>query len=133
MKQIVKKYNWLYIAQVICLVVVFTAPMLVFAQLRTNDQSLCQGTGLNCEATSANQLIRTVINWLLGVTFGVAVLFLIIGGFRFITSAGNPEGQTKGKQTIVNAIIGIIIIVLSYVIVNVVANFVSGRSGSTAP
>ena len=70
---------------------------------------------------------------LIGITFGVAVLFLIIGGFRYITSAGNPDGQTKGKQTVINALIGIVIIVLSYVIVNVVANLVSGRNSTTAP
>ena len=57
----------------------------------------CQGTGLNCNAgTSINQLIRTVINWLLAIAFGVAVLFLIIGGFSTV-SAGNEEAAEKGK------------------------------------
>lgn len=133
MKQTLSKINFLYIAQVAVLVVLFTAPMAALAQLRVNDPTLCQGTGLNCESQSANQLIRTVINWLLGITFGVAILFLIIGGFRVIASGGNPDGQKKGKDTIINAVIGIVIIVLSYVIVNVVAGFVSGRSGTTAP
>ena len=133
MKQIVKNTKFLYIAQVVFLVMIMTAPFAVMAQLQVNDPQLCQGTGLNCEVRDANTLIRTVINWLLGITFGIAVLFLIIGGFRYITSAGNPDGQTKGKQTVINALIGIVIIVLSYVIVNVVANLVSGRSGSTAP
>jgi hypothetical protein len=133
LKQIVKKYNWLYIVQVLTLVAILSAPAIGLAQLRINDPTLCQGTGLNCNAQSPNELIRTVINWLLGVTFGVAILFLIIGGFRVITSGGNPDGQAKGKNTIINAVIGIIIIVLSYVIVNVVANFVSGRNGTTAP
>ena len=90
----------------------------------------CQGTGLNCNAgTSINQLIRTVINWLLAIAFGVAVLFLIIGGFQYIVSAGNEEAAEKGKSTAVNALIGIVIIILSYVIVNVVANMVSNVGG----
>jgi hypothetical protein len=133
LKQTLKKLNWLYIAQVIVLVVLFTAPTLALAQLRVNDTSVCDGTGLNCSPRTANQLIRQVINWLLGITFGVAVLFLIIGGFQVIISGGNPEGQQKGKNTIINAVIGIVIIVLSYVIVNAIASFVSQSGGSSAP
>lgn len=100
-------------------------PLVGFAQL---SQSFpCDPkTGLNCSAGSdINGLIRTVINWLLGIAFGIAVLFLIIGGFWYITSAGNEETAEKGKNTAINAIIGIVIIILSYVIVNVVANFVT--------
>jgi uncharacterized membrane protein YwzB len=66
-----------------------------------------------------------VVNWLLGIAFGIAVLFLIIGWFWYITSAGNEETAEKGKNTAINAIIGIVIIVLSYVIVNVVSKLVS--------
>ncbi len=110
-----------------------SAPLAVYAQLNVGDPRICQGTGLNCEVRDANSLIRTVINWLLGITFGIAVLFLIIGGFQFLTAGASPDNATKGKQTIINALIGIVIIILSYVIVNVVANLVSNRSGSTAP
>ncbi len=68
------------------------------------------------------------------ITFGIAVLFLIIGGFWYITSAGNEETAAKGKSTVINAIIGIVIIILSYVIINVVSNLVSGGSnGVTGP
>ncbi len=115
------------------MVVLMTAPTLALAQLRVNDTSVCQGTGLNCTPQSANQLIRTAINWLLGITFGIAVLFLIIGGFQVITSGGNPEGQAKGKNTIINAVIGIVIIVLSYVIVNAIASFVSQSGSNPTP
>jgi threonine synthase len=44
----------------------------------------------------------------------------------YITSAGNEETAEKGRKTAVNAIIGIVIIILAYVIVNVVANLVGG-------
>ena len=78
-------------------VVIIFAPLFVSAQLSRNFQ--CDpSSGLNCTAgTSVNQLIKTVINWMLGIAFGVAVLFLIIGGFWYITSAGNEETAEKGK------------------------------------
>ncbi|MDE2311950.1 MAG: TrbC/VirB2 family protein [Patescibacteria group bacterium] len=133
MKQI-KKINWLKVVEVVVAAAMLVMPLVaVHAQLQTNNQALCQGTGLNCQATNVNSLIKTVINWLLGIAFGIAVLFLIIGGFWYITSAGNEETAEKGKNTAINAIIGIVIIILSYVIVNVVANLVSSSGGNTGP
>ena len=126
MKQIIKKINWLVVAELVLVAVVAFVPQFALhAQLAKPD---CTGTGLNCNTTDANALIKNVINWLLGIAFGIAVLFLIIGGFWYMTSAGNEETAEKGKNTAINAIIGIVIILLSYVIVNVVAGLVSKSS-----
>ncbi len=84
------------------------------------------GTGIN----SVNDFIATVINWLIGISFGIAVLFLIIGGFRYIVSGGDVESAEAAKNTIINAIIGIIIIILSYVIINAVVNLLTRPSGT---
>jgi uncharacterized membrane protein YwzB len=131
LRQIVKKINFLKVAQWLVVVLVLVAPVaLVFAQFTKID---CP-TGINCSnTTSVSGLIRMVINWLLGIAFGIAVLFLIIGGFWYITSAGNEETAEKGKKTAVNAIIGIVIIILSYVIVNVVSNLVASSGGGGTP
>ena len=111
----------------------FAMPLVeIHAQLRTNDTTLCSGTGLNCRNQNINELIKVVINWMLSIAFAVAVMFLIIGGFWYITSAGNEETAEKGKNTAINAVIGIVIIILSYVIVNVVAGLVA-NNGTTAP
>jgi len=131
LKQIIKKINYLKVAEVLLAVTMLFAPLFVTAQL--NSHFNCDSsTGLNCTAgTSVNTLIRTVINWLLGISFAVAVLFLIIGGFWYITSAGNEETAEKGKGTAINAIIGIVIIILSYVIINVVSNLVTNTNVSS--
>ena len=132
MKQIIKKINYLKVAELLLVTVLIFAPLFVGAQLNKNlpcDPS----TGLNCQATSVNGLIRLVINWLLGIAFAVAVLFLIIGGFWYITSAGNEETAEKGKGTAINAVIGIIIIIMSYVIINVISNLVSNPNSTAAP
>jgi hypothetical protein len=47
---------------------------------------------------------------------------LIIGGFRYITSGGNSEGIGKAKNTIIYAIIGLIIVALAQIIVQFVLN-----------
>lgn len=62
-------------------------------------------------------LLTSVINWFLTLVGLIAVIMLIIGGFRYLTSGGNQEAVEKAKNTILYAIIGIVIVILSYAIV----------------
>jgi len=128
LKQLVKKINFLKVAEIVMVSVLMLAPLVFVGAQSLGDQFGSCPSGLNCNAgTDINGLIRTVISWLLGIAFGIAVLFLIIGGFWYITSAGNEETAEKGKSTAINAIIGIVIIILSYVVVNVISNLVSSN------
>lgn len=69
--------------------------------------------------------VRLVINWALYLAAIIAVIFVIIGGFLYITSAGNEGQAGKGRTTMINALIGLVIIVLSYLIVSIVYNFIT--------
>jgi hypothetical protein len=69
--------------------------------------------------------------WLIGLAIadilitlagGIAVFFVIIGGYRYITSQFDPEGTKKARDTIINALIGLVIVILSSAIVNFVGN-----------
>ncbi|MDD3773912.1 MAG: pilin [Patescibacteria group bacterium] len=70
-----------------------------------------------------NSDLATLVNTILQIAFGlaglIAVAYLIWGGYQYITSGGG-EGAENGKKTIMNAIIGIIIIVAAYAIANFV-------------
>jgi len=68
-------------------------------------------------------LILQVITWGLGVAGSVAVLFLIVGGFLYITAAGDEQRLEKAKLTLKNAIIGTIFILLALVIVLTIQQF----------
>lgn len=83
------------------------------------------GNGKIAGSRSVSDLIKNVIYILLSVTLVIAVLFLIIGGYQYITSAGNEKQAESGKQTVVNALIGIVIIIMSYTIVRVIDNTLS--------
>lgn len=67
-------------------------------------------------APAANLMgvITIISNSLLLMVGVVAVLFLILGGFQYITSAGNPESIGKAKNTILYAVIGIIVTLLAW-------------------
>jgi len=72
---------------------------------------------------NATDIIRNIIqNILLPIAGIVAVLFIIVGGFQYITSGANEEWAETGKKTLRNAVIGLVVIILSYIIVIVIAN-----------
>jgi hypothetical protein len=81
------------------------------------------GGGLAGES-SLPLLILDVVQLLLFFAGGIAVLFIIIGGFFYITAQGNEEQAEKGKKALINAIIGIVIVIMAYAIISVVQNTV---------
>lgn len=117
---------------VLAMISMVAVPLLALATSHTGTGGLGQGFTAPVPPSSAGVasdtdlpgLLMRVIMILLGVAGLVAVIFLIVGGFRYITAGGNEEAAEAGKKTITNAIIGIVIIILSFVIVRVVANAV---------
>ncbi len=72
------------------------------------------------------QLIGQVINGALGVVGSIALAMFIYGGFTWMLSAGNAEAVTKGKNILVWATIGLVVIFCSYALVYFVLNSVLG-------
>ena len=83
---------------------------------------------------NANQLpsvITGILNAIIVVAGLVAVVFVLIGGINYMTSAGDSAKLQKAKSTILYACIGLIIAALSFAIVNfVIINILGGRKSS---
>lgn len=62
-----------------------------------------------------------VVNTILYVLGAIAVIMIVIGGIRYVTSGGDASGVTAAKNTILYAVIGLIVAILAYAIVNFVA------------
>ncbi|MFA6521233.1 MAG: pilin [Candidatus Gracilibacteria bacterium] len=58
----------------------------------------------------------------LAIAGATAVVFIIIGGMQMILGVGNEEAIGKGKKTIIWAIFGLVIVILSVAMVNIVTN-----------
>ena len=71
--------------------------------------------------------IINVFSWIIGA---VSVIMIIYGGFRYITSGGDSNGVKAGKDTILYAIIGLIIVALAQVIVNFVLDKTTNIGGA---
>ncbi len=87
--------------------------------LDTGDNPEVIGAATGGE-TSLRGLILTLVNYFLGFLGLLAVIMIIYGGVSYVTSAGNDEAVGKAKKIIMYAIIGIILILLSFVLVRAV-------------
>lgn len=68
------------------------------------------------------QNITTIINFFLGLLGLIAVAFLIYAGVLMVTAGGNEDAVGKAKKIITFAVVGVIIILLSYTIVSFVTS-----------
>lgn len=72
-------------------------------------------------------VLNTIINVALYIIGFVAVVMLILGGFQYTTSSGDASKVTKAKNTILYGIIGLVVAILAYAIVNFVLASVFGK------
>jgi peptidoglycan hydrolase-like protein with peptidoglycan-binding domain len=70
-------------------------------------------------ATNLVSLVLLVLKYLLILSGLIATVALVVGGFWYITAAGNEEQAEKGRKALLNAIIGMVIIIMAYAIVNI--------------
>jgi Type IV secretion system pilin len=82
--------------------------------------------------TSIGDLITKIINILSMLVGAIAVIMLIVAGFRYVTSAGSDQGTAAAKKTITYAIVGLIVVTLAQVIVHFVINAVVNDNPSPA-
>lgn len=84
----------------------------------------------NAEPQNLSQTIENIIN-IFSVIIGViAVIMIMVGGLRYITSAGDSNRIASAKNTIVMALIGLIIVALAQVIVKFVLNSATNTASS---
>ena len=80
------------------------------------------GSGTPDDSANWQDVVQNVIDIILIVAGALAVIYLIYSGILYITAAGNPDSAKKGQQGIINAVIGIVIIVAAYFIIGVAMN-----------
>jgi len=94
--------------------------------LQVGEQDACSETG---EAQDrVNDIIATVINIFSVIVGVVAVIMIIFGGFRYITSGGDSGNISSAKQTIIFAIVGLVVVALAQIIVRFVLSRATGAA-----
>ncbi len=106
---------------------------LLHSQGYTNDSPATQGktnavtlpnpldpTNKDPNASNPNVLIGKIINAVLGIVGSLALIMFIYGGFTWMLAAGNQEKVQKGKDILIWATIGLIVIFSAYALVKFV-------------
>ena len=84
------------------------------------DANVNTFTGAKGTAEGLPQTILNIVNVVIGVLGIVAVLVIIIGGVQYMTSTGDAGKVKKAKDTILYGVIGLVICILAFAIVNFV-------------
>lgn len=69
-------------------------------------------------ASSGN--LQHIIQIVLAIMAAVAILIIVIAGLKFVTAQGDPQGAAQARQTIIYALVGLVIAILAEVIVTFV-------------
>lgn len=126
-----KKFKHLSIA----LFILLTSSLIAVPALASADfkSDACNGlTAVDsggCSATSTNtlsNLLSTVIQVLSIVVGVVAVIMIIVGGLRFITSGGDSSNTASARNTVIYALVGLVVAVLAQVLVHFVLKKATG-------
>lgn len=78
-------------------------------------------------------IFSTITNTLLFILGAISVIMIIIGGLRYVISGGDSNAVSAAKNTILYAIVGVIVAILAYAIINfVIGSFTTGAGGGDA-
>jgi hypothetical protein len=109
--------------------------VLVLVSLVWVEPTFAAGLVPDCEGASCGschlvQLGNNVLKWLIGVLFVVFAILIAVGGFEMVTSGGNPAAKTSAKSKITNALIGILILLAGWLLVDtLIRGLLSDGSG----
>ncbi len=79
-----------------------------------------EAAGGDNQAPSLTDYIQLIINALLFIIGALAVIMIIVGGIRYVTSGGDSNAATSARNTIMYAVVGLLIAAIAYAIVNFV-------------
>ncbi|MBR3329337.1 hypothetical protein IKG29_02300 [Candidatus Saccharibacteria bacterium] len=85
----------------------------------------CAGTSV----TEPGVIIGSIVSTIVGILGLVAVIFILVGGVQYMTSAGDPGKTKKAKDTILYACIGLVVCVLAFAITQFTINAIKKANG----
>jgi Type IV secretion system pilin len=80
--------------------------------------------------TQVESFMQSVIQALAGLAGLVATAFIMIGGFGYITSSGNPARLEKAKRTLLHSGVGLVIVIGAFVISSIITSLATKAFGS---
>ncbi|MFA6428550.1 MAG: hypothetical protein WCW02_03345 [Candidatus Buchananbacteria bacterium] len=111
----------------LALVSALTLPQMVLAVGEENYNNYV--SSINLGSADLFTTVINAVNWILGLLILIAVIIILVGGFKWMTAGGNDDKISGARQTIVSGIIGLIIVLAAYAIASFVITQFSGLTG----
>ena len=100
-----------------------------FSLTLADGANAAKGNGMATDLFGQTGTFRTLTNVMLYLIGAISVIMLIIGGLRYVVSGGDSSAVQAAKNTILYAVVGIIVAILAYAVVSFVISSFSGASG----
>jgi hypothetical protein len=139
----IKKIKQLFVTALASTMLLAPLAMVPVAHAETFNlqDSVCSGTNIDLTKTDSscvtdttadtkvNDTVKLALNLFSAIVGIIAVVMIIVGGIKYITSGGDSGNVTAAKNTILYAVIGLVVVALAQIIVKfVLGRFVGGGS-----
>ena len=110
---------------ILCLLTILILPQITSATsgvdvVTGSLEETAQQAELGSQPTDLSSLIGTVINYLFGLLGVIFLLVVLAGGLRWMTAGGNEEKVKKGRDTLIWASLGLVVIFSSYAVLKTI-------------
>lgn len=131
------KKRTILLSILLSVLLILIKPAQVYAQNITGSSSggqQSQTGGLFCDGTNGiqtaigcldvlgnqNTFLGQLLSWSIGIAGGIAFLLIVYAGFMIMSSSGNPDRLKAGQELMTSAISGVVLLILSIFILNVI-------------
>ncbi|MDB5183854.1 MAG: conserved rane protein of unknown function [Candidatus Saccharibacteria bacterium] len=102
-----------------------------FSMSIADGANAAKGNGQATDLFGQTGTFRTITNVMLYLIGAISVIMLIVGGLRYVVSGGDSTAVQNAKNTILYAVVGIIVAILAYAVVSfVIGSFTGTATGS---
>jgi len=97
-----------------------------------NAAGLVPCSGLDCTFCQLGELFQNIINFLIYLIFPLAAIMIVVGGLFMMTAAGSSSRFQQGKQIATAAVIGVLIALLSWLVIDTIIKEIALGWGNAA-
>lgn len=110
--------------------VIFAPASFAFSMSIQDGANSARGINQATDLFGSAGIFTTITNVMLFIVGAISVIMIVIGGLRYVVSGGNSSNVTTAKNTILYAVVGLIIAIMAYAIINfVISSFIPGVGG----
>ncbi|MCL4353726.1 pilin [Patescibacteria group bacterium] len=109
-----------YIIFPILVLTVFLSPSSISLANEPCPNNICHTAIGNINVSSPDKFVTALFGVILSLSGGIAIILIIVSGYNLMFSQGNPEKVQGAKETLTSAIVGLLFIILSLVILQVI-------------